>query len=142
MKAFFKLRIISLAILATLCCSQMMAGQHHKAPQPVCSGDCSHCRHSSCVKVERDHRLSILLSYLDKHKDITAKKYAKLTKLSERAARAELDAFASNHSIPVQVAFKKSKRVYVRASSCCSPRHDHPRKHDQHQKHNKRKPRR
>ncbi len=142
MKAFFKLRIISLAILATLCCSQMMAGQHHKAPQPVCSGDCSHCRHSSCVKVERDHRLSILLSYLDKHKDITAKKYAKLTKLSERAARAELDAFASNHNIPVQVAFKKSKRVYVRASSCCVPRHDHPKKHDQHQKHNKRKPRR
>ncbi len=142
MKAFFKLRIISLAILATLCCSQMMAGQHHKAPQPVCSGDCSHCRHSSCVKVERDHRLSILLSYLDKHKDITAKKYAKLTKLSERAARAELDAFASNHNIPVQVAFKKSKRVYVRAASCCAPRHDHPKKHDQHQKHNKRKPRR
>lgn len=142
MKAFFKLRIISLAILATICCSQMMAGQHHKALQPVCSGDCSHCRHSSCVKVERDHRLSILLSYLDKHKDITAKKYAKLTKLSERAARAELDAFASNHNIPVQVAFKKSKRVYVRAASCCAPRHDHPKKHDQHQKHNKRKPRR
>lgn len=59
-------------------------------------------------------RLNIALNYLSNHQYLTVKKYAKLVKLSEAAARAELNMWAANSRNRIAATFRGKNRVYVR----------------------------
>lgn len=56
-------------------------------------------------------RLALAVSYLKKHKYLTVKRYAKMTKLSKVAAEIELDSFSK--STPIRPVIRKGKKVYA-----------------------------
>ena len=55
----------------------------------------------------------MVLSYLNKHKHITARQYGKMTGLSEAVADMELDSFARDLR-SIRVVIKGKKKLYVR----------------------------
>lgn len=59
-------------------------------------------------------RLNIALNYLSNHQYLTVKKYAKLVKLSEAAARAELNMWATNSRNRIAATLRGKDKVYVR----------------------------
>ena len=65
-------------------------------------------------RMTRHDRLALALGWLETHDCITARRYAKLTGLSQAAARAELDSLASGESAPLKVVASGRKRVYAR----------------------------
>lgn len=58
-------------------------------------------------------RFRMAATYLKSHSYLTIKKYARMTKLPQAAAEAELDAFAADKNKPVTAVIKGKKKVYV-----------------------------
>lgn len=61
-------------------------------------------------------RLFMAMAYLDTHKYLTARRYAKMTKQSVKAARAELNSFARSNGNPICGIVRKNKKVYTKAA--------------------------
>lgn len=59
-------------------------------------------------------RLNMALNYLSNHQYLTVKKYAKLVKLSEAAARAELNMWAANSRNRIAATLRGKDNVYVK----------------------------
>lgn len=59
-------------------------------------------------------RLNMALNYLSNHQYLTVKKYAKLVKLSEAAARAELNMWAANSRNRIAATLRGKDKVYVK----------------------------
>jgi len=62
----------------------------------------------------RNARLAAVWAYLDNHKSITIRKYAKLTGLSRGVAEAELDAFSRDRNTHIVALVSGNKKVYVK----------------------------
>lgn len=54
------------------------------------------------------------MAYLETHKCLTIKQYAKMTQLSSASAEAELDAFAMDKKKPLQLVIRGKKKVYIK----------------------------
>ena len=54
------------------------------------------------------------IAYLETHKHLGIRQYAKMTGLSMAAAEAELDAFAMDKKKPVQLIIRGKKKVYIK----------------------------
>ena len=59
-------------------------------------------------------RLAMAIAYLETHKHLGIRQYAKMTGLSMVAAEAELDAFAMDKKKPVQLMIRGKKKVYIK----------------------------
>lgn len=59
----------------------------------------------------------LAMAYLETHKHLTIKQYAKITQLSKASAEAELDAFAMDKKKPIQLVIKEKKKVYIKKDS-------------------------
>jgi len=59
-------------------------------------------------------RLAMAIAYLETHKHLGIRQYAKMTRLSMAAAEAELDAFAMDKKKPIQLIIKGKKKVYIK----------------------------
>lgn len=59
-------------------------------------------------------RLAMAMAYLETHKHLTIKQYAKMTQLSKASAEAELDAFAMDKKKSIQLVIREKKKVYVK----------------------------
>lgn len=56
----------------------------------------------------------LAMAYLETHKHLTIKQYAKMTQLSKASAEAELDAFAMDKKKSIQLVIREKKKVYVK----------------------------
>jgi hypothetical protein len=104
-----------LLMASTLVCTPALAQPrhlHHRRPVAVVNIAAYPAPHlgSSYTQKER-HALAV--NYLEKHKYLTIKKYAKMTKLSLAAAEAELNSFARGKRSPIRPVIRKGKKVYV-----------------------------
>lgn len=53
------------------------------------------------------------MAYLKNHEYLTVNKYAKMTGLLKVAAKAELDAFATDKDRPIEAVTRGKKKVYT-----------------------------
>lgn len=58
-------------------------------------------------------RFKIAMAYLEHHKHLNVRKYAKMTGLTKAAAQAELDAFVADPDTPITAVTRNKKRLYV-----------------------------
>ena len=65
-------------------------------------------------RFNQTERLAMAVAYLETHKYLTIKQYAKMTRLSKTSAEAELDAFAMDKKKPIQLVIRGKKKVYIR----------------------------
>lgn len=65
-------------------------------------------------RFNQKERLAMAVAYLETHKYLTIKQYAKMTRLSKTSAEAELDAFAMDKKKPIQLVIRGKKKVYIR----------------------------
>lgn len=66
-----------------------------------------------CNSIGPKERLAMAVAYIKSHGHITAKQYARLTKLPKATAEAELEAFARGRHNPITGVTKGKKKVYV-----------------------------
>lgn len=64
-------------------------------------------------------RLNIALNYLSNHQYLTVKKYAKLVRLSEAAARTELNMWVANSRNRIAATLRGKDKVYVKIIPYC-----------------------
>ncbi len=108
-------RIRNIATALALCVAvSAQATPHHcyARQSPRIAAEVIATAHPRVVNhLTQSERLKIALVYLDSHKFITAKHYAKMTQLSKAMAEAELNTFAHDkHSGIVLVVSGKKKR--------------------------------
>lgn len=65
-------------------------------------------------RFNQKERLAMAVAYLETHKHLTIKQYAKMTQLSKASAEAELDAFAMDKKKPIQLIIRGKKKVYIK----------------------------
>ena len=58
-------------------------------------------------------RFWMAMAYLKNHGYLTVKGYAKMTELSNAAAKAELDAFVADKDRPIEALMRGKKKVYI-----------------------------
>lgn len=58
-------------------------------------------------------RFRMAMAYLKNHEYLTVNRYAKMTRLPKAAARAELDAFATDKDRPIKAVIRGKKKVYT-----------------------------
>lgn len=63
-------------------------------------------------------RLAMALAYLETHKCLTIRQYAKITQLSMASAEAELDAFVMDKKKPIKLIIRGKKKVYCHHRYC------------------------
>lgn len=68
-------------------------------------------------RFSQKERFEMAMAYLNSHKHLTVKQYAKMTKLGRASAEAELDAFAQDKRKPLQLRIIGKKKVYVKAGN-------------------------
>lgn len=61
----------------------------------------------------RKERFRMAMAYLKNHEYLTVNKYAKMTGLLKVAAKAELDAFATDKDRPIEAVTRGKKKVYT-----------------------------
>ena len=114
MKLTGKLKIAMMAIAILLSCGTAHAHRWHSRP----------CRVVTIVtkpditvrvgnRFTQKERFRMAMAYLKGHDYLTVTRYAKMTELSEAAAKAELDAFAADKYRPIEVVIKNGKRMYL-----------------------------
>lgn len=59
-------------------------------------------------------RLAMAVAYLEKHKYLTVKKYAQMTRLTTATAEAELDAFVADKKKPIMLVVDGRKKLYTK----------------------------
>ena len=59
-------------------------------------------------------RLAMAIAYLEKHKFLTVKKYAKMTRLTIATAEAELDAFVADKKKLIMLVMDGRKKLYTK----------------------------
>lgn len=69
-------------------------------------------------RFNQKERLVMAIAYLETHKYLTIRQYAKMTQLSMSSAEAELDAFAMDTNKPIQLVIKGKKKVYIKRYAC------------------------
>ena len=57
-------------------------------------------------------RLAMVIAYLRRNQRLTTRHYVRMTRRSNVAAEAELDAFASDRNTPIHTVFKGKKKFY------------------------------
>ena len=65
-------------------------------------------------RFNQKERFAMAIAYLETHKHLTIRQYAKMTKLSVVSAEAELDAFAMDKKKPIQFVIRGKKKVYIK----------------------------
>lgn len=65
-------------------------------------------------RFSQKERLAMAIAYLETHKNLTIRQYAKITQLSIASAEAELDAFAMDKKKPIQLIIREKKKVYIK----------------------------
>lgn len=65
-------------------------------------------------RFNQKERFAMAIAYLETHRYLTIKQYAKMTQLNKASAEAELDAFARDKKKPVQLVIRGKKKVYIR----------------------------
>lgn len=65
-------------------------------------------------RFNQKERLAMAIAYLETHRYLTIKQYAKMTQLNKASAEAELDAFAMDKKKPIQLVIRGKKKVYIR----------------------------
>lgn len=65
-------------------------------------------------RFNQKERFTMAMAYLETHKCLTIKQYAKMTQLSSASAEAELDAFAMDKKRPLQLVIRGKKKVYIK----------------------------
>ena len=59
-------------------------------------------------------RLAMAVAYLEKHKYLTVKKYAQMTRLTTATAEVELDAFVADKKKPIMLVVDGRKKLYTK----------------------------
>lgn len=85
--------------------------RHHRHARPVTT---IVVKSGTSVQSGKKGRLSMAVNYLQSHKSLTVKRYAKMTGLTKAAAKSELDAFAADVSKPIMAVVNGKKTVYVK----------------------------
>ena len=65
-------------------------------------------------RFNQKERLAMAMAYLETHKYLITKQYARMTQLSKAAAEAELDAFAMDKKKPIRLVIRGKKKVYIK----------------------------
>lgn len=65
-------------------------------------------------RFNQKERLAMAIAYLETHRYLTIKQYAKMTQLNKASAEAELDAFAMDKKKPIQLVIRGKNKVYIR----------------------------
>ena len=110
-------RICVAAATLAVACGQVAAQPHryhrhvHRVvavvPKPVVAVHVNN-------RFTQKERFAMLMAYLDSHKYITSRQYAKLTGLKKRTAEAELDAFARDAARPIRLVLDGKKKLYTK----------------------------
>lgn len=87
---------------------------HHRAPRVVTVVRPAVAVNVVSNSLDWQNRLSMAVAYLDSHRYLTVKKYAKMTGLTKSVAEAELDAFASDKGKPIVAVAQGKKKVYAK----------------------------
>ena len=61
----------------------------------------------------QNERFRIAMAYLKNHDYLSVKEYAKMTRLSKAAAKAELDIFAADKDKPIAAIIRGKEKVYI-----------------------------
>ena len=63
-------------------------------------------------KLSSRDRLNMALGFLKLHGEMNVKDYAKMTGMSKASSEAELDAFAMERDLPIEMTWKGKSKVY------------------------------
>lgn len=112
------LKIAALIAVRIFTCETSGAQRLHHAKHPHKTVAVV-CRPPQIIKVHTPanptDRLFMAMAYLGKHKYLTARRYAKMTKLSAQSARAELNSFARSNGNPIRSIVRRNTKVYTKA---------------------------
>ncbi len=113
--ATWQISILTLVLAFTYGTLDMQARRKHERPRPPVAVV---VKPAPPVIIDNRYtpreRLNMALNYLSNHQYLTVKKYAKLVKLSEAAARAELNMWAANSRNRIAATLRGKDRVYVK----------------------------
>lgn len=112
-----KLRVAMMAIIVVvLSCGTANAQRWHRYHRPY-HAVAVVSRPAVTVHVSnhftQKERFRMAMAYLKNHKYLTIKKYAKMTELSNAAAKAELDAFVADKDRPIEAVMRGKKKMYI-----------------------------
>lgn len=116
MRTIKKWKAVIAVIAMTIVCETSCAQRYHwHYPHQVvtvvtCPAQVSTINNS----LNKKERLAMAVAYLNGHKILTIKTYAKMTRQSKTAAEAELDAFAMDKTTPIRMFVKGKKKVYIK----------------------------
>lgn len=122
MHATESIRTALMAVALSAVCLTANAQRHHRwhhaSPLTSCRPVVVVNRPTTTTHVSnrfsQKERLAMAVAYIETHGKLTAKQYAKLTKLSRDTAEAELDAFALDRSKTIQMVVDGKKKIYVK----------------------------
>lgn len=116
MRSTEKLKIVIMTIVIVLSCGTANAQPWHWHSRPhhvvTVVARPSITVHTS-NRFTRKERFRMAMAYLKNHEYLTVNRYAKMTGLPKAAAKAELDAFATDKDRPIEAVTRGKKKVYT-----------------------------
>ena len=127
MKAIGKIKIAMVVAAMVFACGSANAQRWHRY------GYHGHVVHAACMaypthvtvvakpavttpisnRLNQKERFNMAIAYLKSNGSLTVKQYSKMTGLTKKTAKAELDAFAADKSKPIVSTYNGKKQIYL-----------------------------
>ena len=127
MKAIGKIKIAMVVAAMFFACGSANAQRWHR------HGYHGHVAHAACLaypshvtvvakpavtthvsnRLNQKERFNMAMAYLKSNGSLTVKQYSKMTGLTKKTAKAELDAFAADKSKPIVSTYNGKKQIYL-----------------------------